>query len=39
MMGKGGAEGYVFTGWRSMPVEGKIAARGRFKRKKTEGGF
>jgi tRNA (adenine58-N1)-methyltransferase non-catalytic subunit len=35
MTGRGGAIGYVFTGWRALPVEGKIEARGKFKRRKT----
>lgn len=37
MMGRGGAEGYLLTAWRAIPVEGKIEARGKFKRRKTEG--
>ncbi|CAM1510510.1 Fc.00g008450.m01.CDS01 [Cosmosporella sp. VM-42] len=36
MMGRGGADGFVFTAWRAIPVEGKIEARGKFKRRKTE---
>lgn len=36
MTAKGGAEGYLFTGWRAIPVEGKISARGKFGKKKTE---
>ncbi|KAF7561597.1 hypothetical protein G7046_g2540 [Stylonectria norvegica] len=36
MMGRGGADGFVFTAWRALPVEGKIEARGKFKRRKTE---
>ncbi|KAE9566291.1 tRNA (adenine(58)-N(1))-methyltransferase non-catalytic subunit trm6 [Colletotrichum fructicola] len=36
MMGRGGAEGYVFTGWKAVPAEGKVEARGKFKRRKTE---
>ena len=36
MTGKGGAEGYIFTGWKAVPVEGKITARGKFKKRKTE---
>ncbi|MCJ1313215.1 tRNA (adenine(58)-N(1))-methyltransferase non-catalytic subunit trm6 [Agyrium rufum] len=35
MMGRGGAEGYVFTATRVLPAEGKVEARGRFKRRKT----
>lgn len=39
MTARGGAEGYVFTAWRSKPAEGRIAARGKFqKRQKTAGG-
>ncbi|KAI9170907.1 tRNA (adenine(58)-N(1))-methyltransferase non-catalytic subunit trm6 [Paramyrothecium foliicola] len=34
MTGKGGAEGYVFTGWRAVPVHGKISARGKFQKKR-----
>lgn len=30
MTSRGGAEGYVFTGWRAKPAEGKVAARGKF---------
>lgn len=37
MMGRGGADGFVLTAWRAVPVEGKIEARGKFKRRKTEG--
>ncbi|KAI0137134.1 adenine-N(1)--methyltransferase non-catalytic subunit trm6 [Xylariales sp. AK1849] len=29
MMGKGGAEGYIFTAWRVKPAEGKVEARGK----------
>lgn len=36
MTGRGGAEGYLFTGWRAIPVEGRISARGKFTKKKTE---
>lgn len=36
MTGRGGAEGYLFTGWRAIPVEGKVSARGKFSKKKTE---
>uniref|UniRef100_A0A8H7TR64 tRNA (adenine(58)-N(1))-methyltransferase non-catalytic subunit TRM6 n=1 Tax=Bionectria ochroleuca TaxID=29856 RepID=A0A8H7TR64_BIOOC len=36
MTAKGGAEGYIFTGWRALPVEGRIEARGKFKRKKAD---
>ena len=34
MMGRGGADGFVLTAWRAIPVEGKIEARGKFKRRK-----
>jgi tRNA (adenine-N(1)-)-methyltransferase non-catalytic subunit len=34
MTSRGGAEGYVFTATRVMPVEGKIEARGNYKRRK-----
>ena len=34
MTGRGGAEGYVFTATRVLPAEGKVEARGRFKRRK-----
>ncbi|KAF7541743.1 hypothetical protein G7Z17_g11889 [Cylindrodendrum hubeiense] len=36
MMGRGGADGFLLTGWRALPVEGKIEARGKFKKRKTE---
>ncbi|KAJ4261637.1 tRNA (adenine(58)-N(1))-methyltransferase non-catalytic subunit trm6 [Fusarium torreyae] len=36
MMGRGGADGFLFTAWRAVPVEGKIEARGKFKRRKVE---
>ncbi|KAI5458173.1 Gcd10p family-domain-containing protein [Mariannaea sp. PMI_226] len=36
MMGRGGADGFLLTGWRAIPVEGKVEARGKFKRRKTE---
>jgi tRNA (adenine-N(1)-)-methyltransferase non-catalytic subunit len=36
MTGRGGAEGYVFTGTRVLPAEGKVEARGKYKRRKTE---
>lgn len=35
MTGRGGAEGYLFTATRVLPAEGKIEARGTFKRRKT----
>ena len=34
MTGRGGAEGYVFTATRVLPVEGKVEARGSYKRRK-----
>lgn len=37
MTGRGGAEGYIFTGTRVLPAEGKVEARGRFKRRKAVG--
>ena len=36
MTGRGGSEGYLFTATRVFPVEGKVEARGNFKRRKTE---
>ncbi|TEA22604.1 tRNA (adenine(58)-N(1))-methyltransferase non-catalytic subunit trm6 [Colletotrichum sidae] len=36
MMGRGGADGYIFTGWKSVPAEGKVEARGKFKRRKLD---
>ncbi|KAK4233332.1 Gcd10p family-domain-containing protein [Achaetomium macrosporum] len=36
MTERGGADGYVFTAWRAKPAEGKIAAKGKFKRRKVE---
>ncbi|KAM0199787.1 hypothetical protein ACHAPQ_012432 [Fusarium lateritium] len=36
MTGRGGADGFLLTAWRAVPVEGKIEARGKFKRRKTE---
>lgn len=38
MTGRGGAEGYLFTATRVLPAEGKIEARGNFKRRKTGAG-
>ena len=32
MMGRGGAEGYLFVGTRVVPAEGRVAARGKAKR-------
>lgn len=37
MTGRGGSEGYLFTATRVLPAEGKIEARGNFKRRKTAG--
>ncbi|TQV91622.1 tRNA (adenine-n -)-methyltransferase non-catalytic subunit [Cordyceps javanica] len=34
MMAKGGAEGYLLTGWRAIPAEGRISARGKFQKKR-----
>lgn len=34
MTARGGAEGYVFTAWRAKPAEGRIAARGKFQKKR-----
>lgn len=36
MSGSGGAEGYVYTAWRAIPADGKVAARGKFKRRKVD---
>jgi tRNA (adenine-N(1)-)-methyltransferase non-catalytic subunit len=36
MTGRGGAEGYLFTGTRVIPAEGRVEARGKFARKKAE---
>lgn len=36
MTGRGGSEGYVFTATRVLPAEGKIEARGKFKRRKVD---
>ncbi|KAK4096313.1 hypothetical protein N658DRAFT_458922 [Parathielavia hyrcaniae] len=36
MTERGGADGYVFTAWRAIPAEGKVAAKGKFKRRKVE---
>ena len=36
MTGRGGAEGYLFTATRVLPAEGKVEARGKFKRRKVE---
>jgi tRNA (adenine-N(1)-)-methyltransferase non-catalytic subunit len=34
MTERGGPDGFVFTGWRAKPAEGKVAAKGKFKRRK-----
>ena len=34
MTGRGGAEGYLFTATRVLPAEGKVEARGNYKRRK-----
>ena len=36
MTGRGGSEGYIFTATRVLPAEGKVEARGRFKRRKLD---
>ena len=33
MTGRGGAEGYIFTAWRARRAEGRITARGKFKKR------
>ncbi|PHH78884.1 hypothetical protein CDD82_2784 [Ophiocordyceps australis] len=33
MTGRGGADGYMFTGWRAVPAQGPISARGKFQKK------
>lgn len=38
MTGRGGAEGYIFTATRVLPAEGRVEARGRFKRRKAGDG-
>ncbi|KJR84457.1 tRNA (adenine-N(1)-)-methyltransferase non-catalytic subunit [Sporothrix schenckii 1099-18] len=35
MTARGGAEGYMFTGWKAKPAEGRVTARGKFKKRKT----
>ena len=34
MTGRGGSEGYIFSATRVLPAEGKVEARGKFKRRK-----
>lgn len=36
MTARGGAEGYLFTGVKVLPAEGKIEARGKYSRRRTE---
>lgn len=36
MTGRGGAEGYIFTGTRVIPAIGKVEARGKWKKRKTD---
>jgi tRNA (adenine58-N1)-methyltransferase non-catalytic subunit len=38
MTSKGGAEGYIFTGTRVLPIEGKVEARGSYRSKKRKTG-
>lgn len=38
MTSRGGAEGYVFTATRVIPAEGKVEARGKYKKRKVEEG-
>ncbi|CAK7208709.1 tRNA (adenine(58)-N(1))-methyltransferase non-catalytic subunit trm6 [Sporothrix bragantina] len=38
MTARGGAEGYIFTGWKAKPAEGRVTARGKFKKRKTGAG-
>ena len=38
MTGRGGSEGYVFTATKVLPAEGRIEARGKFKRRKNNDG-
>ncbi|TWU74026.1 tRNA (adenine(58)-N(1))-methyltransferase non-catalytic subunit trm6 [Metarhizium rileyi] len=37
MTGRGGAEGFLFTGWRAIPAQGRITARGKFQKKRVDG--
>ncbi|GAO16211.1 hypothetical protein UVI_02044980 [Ustilaginoidea virens] len=34
MTGRGGADGFLFTGWRTNPAEGRVSARGKFQKRK-----
>ncbi|KAK0712442.1 Gcd10p family-domain-containing protein [Lasiosphaeria miniovina] len=36
MTERGGSDGFIFTGWKAKPAEGKVAAKGKFKRRKLE---
>lgn len=38
MTSRGGAEGYIFTGTRVIPAEGRVEARGKYKRRKMDEG-
>lgn len=38
MTERGGTDGYIFTAWKAKPAEGKIAAKGKFKRRKIVAG-
>ena len=38
MTGRGGSEGYIFSATRVLPAQGKIEARGKFKRRKINDG-
>ena len=39
MTGRGGSQGYIFTATRVLPAEGKVEARGKFKRRKIDDGI
>lgn len=39
MTGRGGSQGYVFTATRVLPAEGKVEARGKWKRRKFDNGM
>lgn len=36
MSARGGAEGYIFTGWRALPLEGAVQSRGKYKRRRVD---
>lgn len=38
MTQRGGSEGYIFTGWKAKPAEGRVTARGKFKKRKLNPG-